>query len=148
VAAPKKVQRDVMALMHIPTILKSENGLRTLFEDASVIGDKVRKLEQDRARRIEIIQTQTHILDVEDIRFVYEDVARIDSEFDEIANWLEAASASVREMLTLRKQLVEHVDGPDSNLGQQLHVKNNKLDIALSVFSVELAKIKARKRIQ
>jgi hypothetical protein len=108
----------------------------------------VRKLEQDRERRLEIIQTQTHILDVEDIRFIYDDVARIDAEFDEIANWLDAAAAAVREMLTLRRNLVELIDGPDTDLGRKFHVKNNKLDIVLSVFAVELSKIKSRKRMQ
>jgi hypothetical protein len=146
--APAQQKRSVMSVMHIPTILKSEHGLRTLYEDAADIGDRVRKLEQDRERRLEIIQTQTHILDVEDIRFIYDDVARIDAEFDEIANWLDAAAAAVREMLTLRRNLVELIDGPDTDLGRKFHVKNNKLDIVLSVFAVELSKIKSRKRMQ
>jgi hypothetical protein len=147
-AAPPAQKRSVMSVLHIPTILKSKDGLCTLYEDASVIGERVRKLEQDRERRLEIIQTQTHILDVEDIRFIYDDVSRIDAEFDEIANWLEVAAAAIREMLTLRRNLVDLIDGPETDLGRKFHVKNNKLDIVLTVFAVELDKIKSRKRLK
>lgn len=146
-AMPPAQERSVMSVLHIPTILKSKDGLCTLYEDASVIGERVRKLEQDRERRLEIIQTQTHILDVEDIRFIYDDVSRIDAEFDEIANWLQVAAAEIREMLTLRRNLVDLIDGPETDLGRKFHVKNNKLDIVLTVFAVELDKIKSRKRL-